>query len=291
MIKKVTVVNCYGESAEIVLANDAPEHGFVIKGIDGLGPAKANINTGTLATLDGTFYNSSRLDSRNIVLDIVFTDADTIEEARLNAYKYFPIKQFVDLMIETDNREVVTRGYIESNEPEIFSDQEVTKISIICPDPLFYNSEEDQTVFNIGSSSSTNSITSFTIENEGDVEIGFDMVLKATMSSSNGPGIIHIQNNTTAQSVYIDPTYIYSVVDTIWSTNDLIELSTKKAEKHIKFHKANASAGSYVNVLNSLGHNPTWIQLKKGTNNLSITVERAFTMQCTINYTITYEGV
>lgn len=137
MIKSVTAKNYLGEEVKIVLTDDEPKHGLLLKSIDGLGPAKAAINTTSLVTSDGSFYNSSRLEERNI--KIAFYFFDDIEEARNLTYKYFPIKRYVDLIIETTEKTLRTRGYVESNEPDIFSKQETTNISIICPDPYFYD--------------------------------------------------------------------------------------------------------------------------------------------------------
>ena len=55
MIKSITITNYLGESIKIFLAQDNPDHGLLIKSIEGLGPAKANINTTNLATNDGSF--------------------------------------------------------------------------------------------------------------------------------------------------------------------------------------------------------------------------------------------
>ena len=78
MIRSVTVTNYLGEWVKITLADDRPEHGLLIKSIEGLGPAKANINTTYLATNDGSLYNSARLEERNIVMQLYFSDAPRI---------------------------------------------------------------------------------------------------------------------------------------------------------------------------------------------------------------------
>lgn len=71
MIRTVTVTNHVGESLVIDLRY--PEKsGFIIRSITGLGPAEATINTTEVATNDGALYNSARLNSRNIVLSVVF---------------------------------------------------------------------------------------------------------------------------------------------------------------------------------------------------------------------------
>lgn len=139
MLKKVVITNHLGESMEYRIDGvevDNPS-GLIITSIDGLGPVKANINMSDLATTDGQLYNSARLSGRNIVIKALFTHATSIEEARLLSYKYFPIKKKIKFHIETDNRIGETEGYVESNEPDIFSEESSCQISILCENPYF----------------------------------------------------------------------------------------------------------------------------------------------------------
>lgn len=138
MIYKVIVTNHIGESLELELAR--PEKsGLAVTSIEGIGPSDASINTTDLATTDGSLFNTARLQKRNIVIDIRYLNAKTIEEARLLSYKYFPIKRNITLEFVTENRDVKIEGYVEKNEPDIFSDEVSTRLSIICPDPYFYD--------------------------------------------------------------------------------------------------------------------------------------------------------
>ena len=149
MIKAVTVVNYLGEHITINLANPF-DVGMAITDISGLGPVKANVVTTDYAISDGAVYNSSRLSYRNIVIKmkLLGTDIDPkIETTRQNVYKYFPIKKPLWLIFETDKRTVKIQGYVESNEPEIFSDWETTSISIICPSPYFESVQDNTTEY------------------------------------------------------------------------------------------------------------------------------------------------
>lgn len=139
MLKRVVITNHLGESMEYRIDGvevDNPS-GLIITSIDGLGPVKANINMMDLATTDGQTFNSARLSGRNIVIKALFTHATSIEEARLLSYKYFPIKKKIKFHIETDNRIGETEGYVESNEPDIFSEESGCQISILCENPYF----------------------------------------------------------------------------------------------------------------------------------------------------------
>lgn len=151
MIKRVIITNYLGESLELDLR--APEKsGLYISSITGLGPGKASVNTTQLASADGSVFNSARALERNIVMTLgcmqVPGVTETIEDARQKTYKYFPKKQILEFYIETDNRKLYTYGYVESNEPDIFSNNEKCVISIICPDPLFYSAMNSSETFN-----------------------------------------------------------------------------------------------------------------------------------------------
>lgn len=154
MIKKIIITNYLGESIEFELR--APEKtGLFVCSITGLGPGKASINTTNIASDDGSIFNSARSEQRNIVMTLACLQADgvtrSIEDARQLTYKYFPKKKPLKFHIITDNRELEIEGYTESNEPNIFSKDETTQVSIICPNPLFYSAGEGgthKTVFN-----------------------------------------------------------------------------------------------------------------------------------------------
>lgn len=143
MLKKVVITNCFDESMTYAIDGvqaDNPS-GLIITSIDGLGPVKASINMLDLATTDGQKYSSARLPGRNIVIKALFTHATSIEEARLLSYKYFPIKKKLKFHIETDTRVAEIEGYVESNEPDIFSEQSSCQISIVCENPYFDGGE------------------------------------------------------------------------------------------------------------------------------------------------------
>ena len=149
MIKSVTVTNYLGDSIKLELTK--PEKsGFIVKSIDGLGPVKANINTSTAGSGDGSFYNSARLDSRSIVMSLKYLPIgnESVEDIRLRSYKYFPIKKKITILIETDIRALQTTGYVEANEPNMFSNDSGCSITINCPDPLFYSPAINETHFN-----------------------------------------------------------------------------------------------------------------------------------------------
>ena len=134
MIDSFTVTNQLGESLEVIL-REPEKSGLYVESIEGLGPVKASINTTDLASADGALFNSARLSTRNIVITLGMLFDPTVEDVRQKAYRFFPVKSKVTLRFNTDRRTVTTVGYVESNDPNIFSKDETTQVSIICSAP------------------------------------------------------------------------------------------------------------------------------------------------------------
>lgn len=157
MFKSVTVTNYRGDSLELPLTwpNDA---GLLISSIDGITPGNVQVNSQDFAVLDGGVYNSSRMETRNITIEFYYGRTSLVEDSanhdvetsRHIAYRYFPVKTQVRLDFLTDERNLSIWGYVESNDTDIFSEQEKGQVSIVCPDPYFY--EHDVVSFNFGDS-------------------------------------------------------------------------------------------------------------------------------------------
>lgn len=137
MIRAVTVTNALGETIRCELENPYA-NGLNIRNIQGIGPEGVNIATNDLAMIDGSVFSSQRAPQRNIVFDIGFLSVpEDPETARHLTYKYLSIGTLVRLTFETDERNLYIDGYVESNSPSIFEEEEYSQISVICPDPWF----------------------------------------------------------------------------------------------------------------------------------------------------------
>jgi len=305
MIKSFTVTNYLGDSIKLELRR--PEKsGFLIKSVSGLGPSKANINTTEVSTNDGSLFNSARLNQRNIVFEFIFVETingESIEDVRQKSYKYFPLKKNVDLLIETDNRIVKTTGYVESNEPNIFSSQEGTQISIICPDPYFYSAGPNNTTvfygvepvfeFPFSNESLTDPLITFgnihlktenVITYKGDAEIGVTIHIHAIGEAKN----ITIYNTGTREVMRIDTTKLESITGSGIIAGDDIIIKTQKGEKNITLIRE----GKSFNILNCLDKRTDWFTLAKGNNIFAFTAESGITnLQFWIENKVIYEGV
>lgn len=301
MINSIKITNHLGET--ITLEMRFPEKsGFLIRNIDGLGPPKANINTSELAAKDGSIFESARTMARNIVLFLNFLHFPTIEQTRLNSYKFFPIKRKVRITIESDTRVCLTEGYIESNEPDIFSSQEGSNISILCPDSYLYSDDIAVTSFStvdplfqfpFANNSLTDPLleqgdinlnTERNIPYYGDVPIGFTAYIKAS-------GAVHdlrITNSKSGEYIELDGDKIDSITGSDIVDGDNIIISTVRGNKFVLLQRG----ATFYNILNALGKNPVWFELDRGDNIFVLSAANGIeNLELRIENQVAYEGI
>lgn len=301
MIKSITVTNYLGESIKLTLARPE-ESGFVVKSITGLGPGTATVNTTEIVTNDGGLFNSARLPKRNIVISLGYLWKGSIEDVRQLSYKYFPIKSKVKLLIETDNRKAEIEGYVETNDPTIFSNAEGSDISIVCPYPYFQSTTVNNTIFRGVDSlfefpfsnesltepllemSSVVNLTEQVIEYTGDSEIGITITIHATGVVNN----IAIYNVATREIMRIDTDKIEALTGSSIVEGDEIIICTVKGSKSINLLRS----GKTINILGCLDKDADWFQLAKGRNIFAYVAEYGDTnLQFKIENKVIYEGV
>lgn len=302
MIKAITVTNYLGES--IVLELGKPENsGFAIMEVTGLGPGKANINTSEVSTNDGGMFNSARLPARNIVISVRYLWHNTIEDARQLSYKYFPIKRKVTLQIETDNRLAMIDGYVESNDPDIFSKEEGSDISIICPSPFFYSAYgskkttfggiEPMFEFPFSNESLTEPLLEFSqirvgidrdIVYNGDFEVGVTMYIRASGEAS---GLV-FYNTTAGETMTINSDALEALTGSGIVEGDEIVICTVKGKKSATLIRNGIS----TNILNCIDRSSSWFQISKGSNIFAYEAETGRNnLTVEIENDVLYEGV
>jgi len=305
MIKTITITNHLEES--ITLEMGSPEKsGFSIYNVDGLGPPKANIQMTEMSLMDGSFYDSARSASRNIVFSLGFVanppQGVTIEDIRLKCYKYFPLKKCIKIVIETDNRICETYGYVESDVPAIFSKEEGTIISVLCPNSYLFSTEKEVTIFNavealfefpFGNESLTEKLLEFSsisgvliksIYYPGDAEIGIVIYIHALDLVS----MVEIYNLETNESITIDTDRLAELTGEEFHAGDDIIISTVKGDKYVILIRD----GETINILNCIDKYPNWFQLEKGDNLFAYTAEIGETnLQVRFENQVAYEGI
>ena len=288
MIKKVTVWRQHDKSDAFTMVLTSPTNvsdatGFVIDKIEGLGPVDADINT-TEMVVDGDLFNSARIGKRNIVLDLIFySETGTgVEEVRQKSYQLFPIKKEVYIEVESDHRKAWTKGYVEKNEPDIFSDESATQVSLICPDPKWYDSD---TVVEVDIVPGTNT----QVDYAGEVEIGglVELVVGSAISAPIGgenPAFSISCANEDGDAQLID---IYTPVSG-FEAGDVIKINSILGDKYCIYTD---TADADHNALNLINQNPDWIKIKPGINTLRVNDPNSALSAATFTTKITYEGV
>lgn len=300
MIKSFKITNYLGDSITLELANPDPS-GLIVANVEGLGPVQSSINTTELATGDGAVFSSSRLGTRNIVMSLIFQENPSVEDIRHVTYKYFPIKRKVTVTVETDTRTVETYGYVESNTPVIWSTQEYTQISIICPDPYFYEIGDSYMIF-----MGVTPLFEFPFENpvgspeiefgeivydkrailtyKGDVETGVLITIHALDTVKN----ITLYNVNTRESMKINTDRIFTLTGDIFGATDDIIISTIPGNKYCRLLKN----GKYTNIISALNKDADWFKLVNGDNVFAFTAEAGENkMTVEFTYKNAYGGV
>ena len=122
--------NKYGQTLNLT-HNQA----YDISSIDGLAPIDATINTTKNAGQDGSVFNSSYNNERQIILTVAINNP--AEMNRLNLYKYFRTKEKVRLYYTNDSLNVYIDGYVSEVSVDYFANKQIAQITILCPEPFW----------------------------------------------------------------------------------------------------------------------------------------------------------
>lgn len=307
MIESVTVVNHHGESVEMVLSNPNTS-GFIVKEMSGLGPAKAHINTSSSAFLRGSQYNSAKIESRNIVLHLIMLESPSVEDNRHKLYNLFQPAQPVELIFNTTNRKSRIAGWVESNEPDIFSEMESAQVSVLCPDPYFrdatfeggrlsktFNSYNPSFEFPFSNESLTSKtlevgtlepVRSVSIDYPGDVETGV-VIEFVVLDAAGFNGGFEIYNETYTQRFEIDRQKLglgYTP-----SAGDRFQISTVSGD--LKMTAFRPSTMETTNVTYGGKVTGGWPKLRPGDNLLGVNYVAGEIDNLTITADVLYGGV
>lgn len=251
------IENEYGERLELTNNKN-----YTVYQIDGLNPTDATINTTPVANFDGSRFNSSRTNERNIV--IYLTIEGDCETNRINLYRYVKTKRYVKFYYKNATRDVYIEGYVESMPIAIFEMKQNVQISILCPQPFFKAHEKDIIDFSsltpmfvfpfayekAGAPFSAVEIAATqSIINKGDVENGVIIQIQATGRALN-PQIYNLDKNE------------YFKIDLDMVAGDLITINTSKSQKQVTL----LHDGIETNIINDMRLGSSWFQLLTGDN-------------------------
>lgn len=247
------------ERGEILTFSQDPRYEVTASGIS---PAGATINLSKSAMDDGARYNSSRVDERNIVLTVyILRDA---ERARIDLYRYLPPKHRCTLYLKNGARDVCIDGYVETLECDLYGLGQQAQVSILCPDPYFRSTSSRRVeigkvlpMFEFPFAIEADGMEFSrlyddmvgTVVNEGDVESGLTMELRASGKVVDP----RIYNTQTRQNIGLAMELMQG---------DVVTIDTHIGEKSVTLLRN----GIETNIINRLAGRPDWLQLGTGAN-------------------------
>lgn len=304
MIYTIIATNAKGDSVELDLANPWAG-GIAVTGASGLGPAEGTINAINFATSDGALFNSSRIKSRDIELNLKFLGSN-IEAVRHKLLRYFRVKHPITLDFITDHRHTYITGHVEKNEIDIFSNSEGADLTIVCPNPFFRlrdpakgknsvrfttsipsfefefqdpNSDSPTLIF--GEMTSTGE-TVVVYEGDADASTIVDIQFLGPASG------VKLYNTTTQTRINIDTNEISRLLGSTIRAGDRLSISSGVGDKYVKAYRD----GNVYNALSALDKDSDWIFLTPGDNMITVRADTGIdNVSAIISFENLYESI
>lgn len=273
MITKVDVRAAQGGFLSLPIADSSS--GYVVQNIEGLDPVKATLVSSSFAQQDGSQYQSSRRESRNIKITLGLDPdwtIDTVRALRTRLYSVFMPKSAVELtFLMADNLEVKISGRVESFESLMFTQDPVVDVSIMCFDPDFIEPD-----FIIQNGTSTAGPSSMSFNYVGTVETGIIFKIKPNRDV-NEFTIYHQESDGNLKSFDFQASL---------DDGDVVTISTIPGNKYATLTRG----GSDASILYGVSPQANWIELTPGTNSIRVYSEGE-PVPYTIQYSNRYGGL
>lgn len=274
MLTKVDVDNLQGGTLSLPLQPSTP--GYMVREIEGLDPVKASITSSEFAQLDGSQFQSARMENRNLVLRIglepYFAGGSTVSSLRTALYGYFMPKSSVKLTFYIDDVATYSiQGVVESFETPLFAKDPEVAISLICTDPDF--TAIAATTVN---GNTVADATEQTISVAGSVETGYLFTINVNRSIAGFSIFTRRPDGSTTQ---MDVTIALVA-------GDVVKISTVPKNKYATLTRASVT----TSILYAVSNSAKWGPLYSGTNYFRVLVSGA-AIPYTVVYTNRYGGL
>ena len=236
---------------------------YQVLDISGLNPPTAQINTSTIVGLDGAVFNSAKLETRELVIQIRING--DVESNRLALYKYFKTKEPCTFYYSNSHLDVSIDGYVSAIECGLFEQSEIAQISILCTFPYFAALEQI-----IVDSSGVNPLFTFPFSIDEDAPVvissltNYDAIV-ATNPAESETGceiIIDVYDTVTKLELENEATAETMTLNYSFQAGDRITINTAKGKKSIKLTRS----GVTTSIFSALQSGSKFIQLVSGAN-------------------------
>lgn len=304
-IRSVEISGAAEAPYKIDLIRPGLEELYIKGDIDGLGAGKADLFISERASMDGNTFNGARFGSRNITFTVGFGDRLDPEFGREICYDILPIKEEVTLLFESERKTVMIKGYVESNDPSIFTKDPANDISIVCVEnPYFQSLPNDKVSIKLYS---LENVFEFPFSNEsismnmlemgkinvdryaevrypGSIPIGLTIRLRFT-----GPATTpRITSDRTGQTMMIDSTKVTRVTGMGLTYGDVVEINTVRGQKSVTLERL----GVKHNIISALDVSSQWIEIRRGLNPISVNAQANLqNIQVELLYDMLYSGL
>lgn len=253
---------------------------YYITSVQGLTPPATNVNTATAGIIDGTFFNSARVNQRNLVITVVING--DIETNRQRLYKIFPRKTKCTVFFKNKNRDVKIEGYVEMLEGDLFVQREQMQISIICPRPYF---EALTALYN----ELSRILALFEFPFSIVTPIPFSEVLEVPIATIDNTGDavcgtvidVDVYGAITGLKIINNSTQKYFELNYSFQANDHIIIDTNSGSMGVKLQRG----GVVSNLLNYVTQGSTWLKLEPGQNVFTFTLSTGTEDDVKIHFT------
>lgn len=262
MITKMEVFSFQASAPELSLGGFMAHNDPVqIRDIQGLGPVKAEISSTPFATGRGELYQGSTTGKRNIVLNLGLNpnwEDQTISSLRQLLYGYFMPEYWTKLRFFSQEIPTVDiEGYVESFEPNMFSEDPEIQISIICPKPDFVDVDATLIYGNVDDGT-----TEVVFDYVGSLPTGFELQVKQTAENPIYSGGLVIVNKAP-----VDP-QTFEVETITINALKYFKLSTVRNAKRAT--SIATADGTVTNLLSEVTDASVWPELRPGENVFSV---------------------
>jgi hypothetical protein len=232
-----------------------------VRNIDGLGPVKSDIVSTQFASGRGELFQGATTGKRNIVIALGLNpdwQDQTMSSLRQLLYRYFMPEQWTKLkFFSTHLPDCEIEGYVESFEPNMFSQDPEIQISILCHKPDFIES---------------NSTILYGTVDDGTVEVAYDYL--GTVEAGLELRIDPTPTNTayagdiTVIATAFGEEQTFTAEDIIINTTKYFKLSSIRNAKRVQ--NISFVDGEPTNLLAKITDESVWPVIKPGENLIKV---------------------